>query len=64
MDEHTGLPCGTAPVGLGDAGLPVGLQIVGDAFDEATVLSVLAHLERIGVATVRKPRIPVAPLGR
>jgi aspartyl-tRNA(Asn)/glutamyl-tRNA(Gln) amidotransferase subunit A len=59
----TGLPAGTAPVGSGEAGLPVGLQIVGDAFDEATVLQVLAHLERTGVATVRAPRVPVHPLG-
>lgn len=59
----TGLPAGTAPVGSGAAGLPVGLQIVGDSFDEATVLQVLAHLERLGVARVREPRIPVYPLG-
>jgi aspartyl-tRNA(Asn)/glutamyl-tRNA(Gln) amidotransferase subunit A len=63
LGNLTGLPCGTAPVGSGDAGLPVGLQIVGDAFDEASVLAVLAHLERIGVASVRAPRIPVHPLG-
>ncbi len=60
----TGLPCGTAPVGSGEAGLPVGLQIVGDAFDEASVLAVLAHLERSGVASVRAPRVPVYPLGQ
>lgn len=59
----TGLPAGTAPVGSGEAGLPVGLQIVGDAFDEHTVLAVLAHLERTGVASVRKPRIEARPLG-
>lgn len=59
----TGLPCGTAPVGSGEAGLPVGLQIAGDAFDEAAVLSVLAHLERLGVAATRAPRVPVHPLG-
>ena len=63
LGNLTGLPCGTAPVGSGEAGLPVGLQIVGDAFDEHTVLTVLGHLERIGVASVRAPRIPVRPLG-
>ena len=56
--------CATAPVGSGEAGLPVGLQVVGDAFDEATVLSVLAHLERVGAASVRAPRVPVYPLGK
>lgn len=63
LGNLTGLPCGTAPVGSGEAGLPVGLQIVGDAFDEDSVLSVLAHLERVGVAQVRAPRIHVRPLG-
>lgn len=64
LGNLTGLPCGTAPVGSGEAGLPVGLQIVGDAFDEASVLAVLAQLERSGVASVRVPRVPVHPLGQ
>ncbi|MFK7988407.1 MAG: amidase [Sandaracinaceae bacterium] len=64
LGNLTGLPCATAPVGSGAADLPVGLQVIGDAFDEATVLSVLAQLERNGVAEVRAPRIPVSPLGR
>jgi len=59
----TGLPCGTAPVGSGEGGMPVGLQVVGDAFDEASVLAVLAQLERLGVASTRSPRVPVNPLG-
>lgn len=63
LGNLTGLPAGTAPIGYGDADLPVGLQIVGDAFDEHSVLSVLAHLERLGVASVRAPRIPANPLG-
>lgn len=63
LGNLTGLPCATAPVGTGEADLPVGLQIVGDAFDEASVLAVLAHLERIGVAEVHEPRVPVHPLG-
>ncbi len=49
-----GLPAGTAPVGWSD-GLPIGLQIVGDAWDEACVLQVLAHLERAGIARVEPP---------
>jgi aspartyl-tRNA(Asn)/glutamyl-tRNA(Gln) amidotransferase subunit A len=51
----TGLPAGTAPVGADSAGLPIGLQIVGDAWDEAKVLGVLAELEREEVASVRRP---------
>lgn len=55
LGNLTGLPAGTAPVGFDGEHMPVGLQIVGDAWDEATVLSVLAHLERIGQACVVKP---------
>lgn len=51
----TGVPAGVAPVGKDRLGLPVGLQIIGDAWDEACVLQVLAHLERIGAARVEKP---------
>jgi aspartyl-tRNA(Asn)/glutamyl-tRNA(Gln) amidotransferase subunit A len=51
----TGNPAGTAPVGCDGSGLPIGLQIIGDAWDEVMVLAVLAHLERTGVATVRRP---------
>jgi len=57
----TGLPAGTAPVGDDESGLPLGLQIVGDAWDEACVLSVLAHLERTGAARVRRAAIAVDP---
>jgi aspartyl-tRNA(Asn)/glutamyl-tRNA(Gln) amidotransferase subunit A len=55
LGNLTGLPAGTAPIGMDSKGLPIGLQIVGDAWDEPTVLSVLAHLERIGVAEARRP---------
>jgi aspartyl-tRNA(Asn)/glutamyl-tRNA(Gln) amidotransferase subunit A len=51
----TGTPAGVAPVGVDRNGMPVGLQILGDAWDEACVLQVLAHLERTRVAAVRKP---------
>lgn len=55
LGNLTGLPAGTAPVGTGELGLPVGLQILGDAWDEACVLAVLAHLERTGIARVIRP---------
>jgi Asp-tRNA(Asn)/Glu-tRNA(Gln) amidotransferase A subunit family amidase len=55
LGNLTGLPAGTAPVGLSGDGLPLGLQIIGDAWDEPTVLAVLAHLERAGVATPPRP---------
>ncbi len=56
LGNLTGLPAGTAPVGLDPEGLPIGLQLVGDAWDEATVLACMAELERCGAA--RAPRAP------
>ena len=58
-----GLPAGTAPVGRDARGMPVGLQIIGDAWDEATVLQVLAHLERLEVAKTAPPKVKVELFG-
>jgi aspartyl-tRNA(Asn)/glutamyl-tRNA(Gln) amidotransferase subunit A len=55
LGNLTGLPCGTAPIGLDPEGLPIGLQIVGDAWDETTVLALMAELERTGVAQSARP---------
>jgi aspartyl-tRNA(Asn)/glutamyl-tRNA(Gln) amidotransferase subunit A len=63
LGNLTGLPAGTAPVGVDGAGLPIGLQILGDAWDEPTVLAVLAQLERGGVAAVRRPPGSIDLLG-
>ncbi len=59
----TGLPAGTAPIGKDARGMPMGLQIMGDAWDEAGVLRVLAHLERIGLSSVPKPAVTVDVFG-
>jgi aspartyl-tRNA(Asn)/glutamyl-tRNA(Gln) amidotransferase subunit A len=49
-----GLPAGSIPVGrLGD--LPIGLQLIGDAWDEASVFAAMAHLERLGVSSLPPP---------
>ncbi len=40
-----GLPGISVPAGLSDAGLPLGLQVIGRAFDEETVLLAAAALE-------------------
>ena len=49
-----GLPAGSVPVGMiGD--LPTGLQLIGDAWDEASVFAAMAHLERIGVTALPSP---------
>jgi aspartyl-tRNA(Asn)/glutamyl-tRNA(Gln) amidotransferase subunit A len=59
----TGLPAASAPIGRDGRGLPIGLQIVGDAWDEASVLQVCAHLERRDVAEVPRPEIHFDVLG-
>jgi aspartyl-tRNA(Asn)/glutamyl-tRNA(Gln) amidotransferase subunit A len=46
----TGLPALSAPVGSDRDGMPVGLQLIGDAWDEACVLQAAAALERMGIA--------------
>jgi len=58
LGNLTGLPASSCPIGLHE-GLPIGFQLVGDAWDEATVLQATAHLERIGVASVARPKINV-----
>jgi len=61
MCRHTflanlaGLPAGTSPVGLDTDGLPIGLQLVGDAWDEATLIALMAELERAGIAKPARP---------
>lgn len=57
LGNLTGCPAGTAPVGRDRNGLPVGLQLLGDAWDEGCVLSALAHLERVGAARVERPPV-------
>jgi aspartyl-tRNA(Asn)/glutamyl-tRNA(Gln) amidotransferase subunit A len=59
----TGTPAVTAPVGVDHDGVPIGLQLLGDAWDEAGLLSVLAHLERIGAARVIQPPGAIDLLG-
>jgi aspartyl-tRNA(Asn)/glutamyl-tRNA(Gln) amidotransferase subunit A len=55
----TGLPALSCPVGLDPEGLPIGLQLVGDAWDEGTPLAASAHLERIGVAKAIRPGVAI-----
>ncbi len=44
-----GLPALSMPCGLSESGLPIGLQIIGPAFEEALILRVGAALEAGGV---------------
>ncbi len=55
----TGLPAMSCPVGLDANRLPIGLQLVGDAWDEASLLAASAHLERVGAAVVHEPEVAI-----
>jgi aspartyl-tRNA(Asn)/glutamyl-tRNA(Gln) amidotransferase subunit A len=55
----TGVPALSAPIGLDVDQVPLGLQLVGDAWDEAGLLAVAAHLERTEIAV---PRVPPGAL--
>jgi aspartyl-tRNA(Asn)/glutamyl-tRNA(Gln) amidotransferase subunit A len=54
-----GLPALSIPCGLGSSGLPIGLQIIGPAFDEALILRIGAALEDGGVGI---PPCPVTEI--
>jgi aspartyl-tRNA(Asn)/glutamyl-tRNA(Gln) amidotransferase subunit A len=53
----TGQPAATVPCGFTSDGLPIGLQIVGRRFDEATVLRASAAFEAIRPWAHRRPPI-------
>jgi aspartyl-tRNA(Asn)/glutamyl-tRNA(Gln) amidotransferase subunit A len=53
----TGQPAASVPCGFTDAGLPVGLQIVGKRYDEATVLKAAAAFEKVRSWSNRIPQL-------
>ena len=52
----TGTPALSVPCGFTAGGLPIGLQIAGRAFDEATVLRVGHAYEQAARFPVRRPQ--------
>ncbi|MSO89887.1 MAG: Asp-tRNA(Asn)/Glu-tRNA(Gln) amidotransferase subunit GatA [Rhodospirillaceae bacterium] len=52
-----GLPGISVPAGLSAEGLPLGLQVIGRAFDEETVLRAAESLERAANFTARPPAL-------
>lgn len=59
----TGHPALSCPVGLDQERLPIGLQLVGDVWDEPTLLAASAQLERAGAAKAERPSVFVDLLG-
>ena len=55
--NFTGLPAISVPCGFTRDGLPVGLQFIGRAFDESTLLQVAHSYERANDWRVRHPRL-------
>ena len=52
-----GLPAVSLPCGFDPEGMPIGMQIIGEHFDEATILRVAHHYEQATEWHKRKPRI-------
>jgi aspartyl-tRNA(Asn)/glutamyl-tRNA(Gln) amidotransferase subunit A len=50
-----GLPGLSVPAGFTKAGLPIGLQVIGKAFDEATLLRAAKAYEAVTPWRERKP---------
>lgn len=57
LGNLTGLPAINIPAGRGRSGMPVGLQLVGDAWDEASLLAASATLERAEFARAERPEV-------
>ena len=54
-----GLPGISVPCGFDAAGLPVGLQLIGKAFDESTLLRAAYTYEQANDFHTRRPPLPV-----
>jgi aspartyl-tRNA(Asn)/glutamyl-tRNA(Gln) amidotransferase subunit A len=44
-----GLPCMSIPVGTGDTGMPVGMQLIGNYLQEAQLLNVAHRFQQVTV---------------
>jgi aspartyl-tRNA(Asn)/glutamyl-tRNA(Gln) amidotransferase subunit A len=53
-----GLPAVSVPCGFSTGGLPIGLQLVGRAFDEARLLAAAHAYERATPWHARRPELP------
>jgi aspartyl-tRNA(Asn)/glutamyl-tRNA(Gln) amidotransferase subunit A len=56
--NYLGLPSLAIPCGFSSSGLPIGMQLIGRSFDEATVLTIGAAFQR---ATDFHAKVPTLP---
>jgi len=52
------------PGGFTQTGLPIGLQLIGRAFDEATLLRVAHAYQQVTTWHTRKPLLDTTPIER
>jgi aspartyl-tRNA(Asn)/glutamyl-tRNA(Gln) amidotransferase subunit A len=60
----TGQPAASVPCGFGGNGLPVGLQIVGRAYDDSLVLRAARAFEQAQPWADKKPKLDWVMAGR
>ena len=53
----TGLPAMSIPCGFTQAGLPIGMQLIGRAFDEPTLFQVAHGYEAVSPSRDRRPSV-------
>ncbi|BBN14983.1 amidase [Marchantia polymorpha subsp. ruderalis] len=52
-----GLPCVSVPVGHDSRGLPIGLQLIGRPWEEATLLRVASAIEEVCSSLMKRPKV-------
>ena len=55
-----GLPAISLPCGFSAAGLPIGVQLIGNVLDEATILQVAHQYEQAANIMVSRPEAALA----
>ncbi len=57
IGNHIGLPALSVPCGLTEKGLPIGLQLIGRAFEEGILYKVAYHYEEVSPVKGKHPKI-------
>jgi aspartyl-tRNA(Asn)/glutamyl-tRNA(Gln) amidotransferase subunit A len=56
-----GLPAISVPCGFSQAGLPIGVQLIGNVLDEARLLQVASQYEQAAEVFARRPEASLVP---